>query len=136
MILDSSALVAIIRREPGHGVLLDALAGTSAAGVGAPTLVEAGIVLSARMGVVGRTLLARVVHDAGLTIVPFSAPHWSVAVDAFGRFGKGRHAAALNFGDCLTYATARIAGQPLLCLGDDFAKTDLELVPIDLPGDF
>jgi ribonuclease VapC len=49
-------------------------------------------------------------------------------VQAFLRFGKGRHPAALNFGDCITYATARLAGEPLLCLGEDFAKTDLELV--------
>jgi ribonuclease VapC len=133
LILDSSALVAIVRREPGHDALLDRLAEASTAGVGAPTLVETGIVLSARMGVLGRTLLARVVQDAALVIVPFSEQHWTVAVDAFTRFGKGRHPAALNFGDCLTYATARLAGQPLLCIGGDFARTDLELVPTGTP---
>jgi ribonuclease VapC len=116
-------------------VLLDCLAGASTAGVGAPTLVEAGIVLSARMGVLGRTLLARIVQDAELAIVPFSGAHWTVAVDAFDRFGKGRRAAGLNFGDCLTYATARLAGQPLLCVGDDFAHTDLELVARRPPRD-
>jgi ribonuclease VapC len=131
LILDSSALVAIIRREPAHAALLDRLAGASAAGIGAPTLAETGIVLSARMGVLGRTLLARVVQSAELAIVPFSERHWTVAVDAFDRFGKGRHPAALNFGDCLTYATARLAGKPLLCIGSDFAQTDLELVQID-----
>jgi len=144
LILDSSALVAIIRREVGHDCLVESLAGASAAGVGAPTLAETGIVLTARMGVVGRTLLARLVADAGLTVVSFTAQHWTVAVDAFDRFGKGRHPAALNFGDCLTYATARLAGQPLLCVGADFTLTDLELVevgraacsktPPDLPG--
>jgi ribonuclease VapC len=133
LILDSSALVAIIRREPGHDALVDCLADAPAAGVGAPTLVESGIVLSARMGLIGRTLLARLVQDAGLTVVPCSAQHWTVGVDAFVRFGKGRHSAALNFGDCLTYATARLAGQPLLCLGDDFARTDLELVSFGEP---
>jgi ribonuclease VapC len=134
LILDSSALVAIIRREPGHSAVLDRLAGTRVAGVGAPTLVETGIVLSARLGVLGRTLLARIVQDAELTVVPFSAQHWTVAVDAFDRFGKGRHTAALNFGDCLTYATARLARQPLLCIGNDFARTDLELVPLSPPN--
>lgn len=135
MILDSSALVAIVRREPGHDAVLDCLASASTAGVGAPTLVEAGIVLRARMGVLGRTLLARVVQDAELVIVPFSGAHWTVAVDAFDRFGKGRHPASLNFGDCLAYATARVAGQPLLRVGDDFDRTDLALVPVDAPGD-
>jgi ribonuclease VapC len=57
--------------------------------------------------------------------VPFGEGHWPVAVDAFIRFGKGRHPASLNFGDCLTYAVARLADQPLICVGDDFAKTDL-----------
>lgn len=54
--------------------------------------------------------------------------HWQRAIDAYARFGKGRHPAALNFGDCMTYATAALARQPLLCRGDDFRKTDLELV--------
>jgi ribonuclease VapC len=135
LIVDSSAIVAIIRREPGHERLIDCLGAASAAGVGAPTLAETGIVLTARMGIVGRTLLARVVADTGLTVVAFSEPHWQVAVDAFDQFGKGRHPAGLNFGDCLTYATARLADQPLLCVGDDFARTDLELVPIGRSGD-
>jgi ribonuclease VapC len=60
-----------------------------------------------------------------LSIIPFSEEHWRAAVDPYTRFGKGRHAAGLNFGDCLTYAVARLAGQPLLFVGDDFSKTDL-----------
>lgn len=60
--------------------------------------------------------------------MPVGAEHWTVAVDAFARYGKGRHAAALNVGDCLTYAVARLAGDPLLCVGDDVPKTDLDLV--------
>jgi uncharacterized protein with PIN domain len=64
----------------------------------------------------------------GIEIVPFTGLHWQRAVDAFARFGKGRHPAALNFGDCMTYATAALARQPLPCRGDDFRKTDLELV--------
>ena len=60
-----------------------------------------------------------------LTVIPFTEDHWRVAVEAYTRFGKGRHAAALNFGDCLTYAVARLAERPLLFVGGDFAKTDL-----------
>ncbi|MBV9013101.1 MAG: type II toxin-antitoxin system VapC family toxin [Pseudonocardiales bacterium] len=128
MIVDSSALVAILLAEPGHQVLVDHLARAPVVGVGAPTLAETGIVLTAHLGVVGRSLLARLLHEVGAETVPCTAAHWPVAVDAFTRYGKRRHPAGLNFGDCLTYATCRLAGRPLLCVGDDFPQTDLELV--------
>ncbi len=76
----------------------------------------------------GKTLLARFVQEAALTVIPFAAAHHSAALDAHLRYGRGRHAAALNFGDCMTYATARLPGRALLCVGDDFAQTDLALV--------
>ena len=94
-------------------------------GVGAPTLAEAGVVLTAKLGPRGRSLLSRVVQEAGIAVIPFTEAHWPIAIDAYARFGKGRHAAALNFGDCLTYAVARVAGQPFIYVGDHFAKTDL-----------
>jgi ribonuclease VapC len=127
VIVDSSALVALLLREPECDRLLDSLATEATPGIGAPTLTEAGIVLTARLGVAGRTLLSRLIHETGVVTIPFDEAHWPVAIAAFARFGKGRHAAALNFGDCLTYAVARVAGEPLLCVGDDFAQTDLEL---------
>ena len=65
--------------------------------------------------------------EASITVLPFGEEHYLLAVDAWQRFGRGRHPACLNFGDCLSYATAKLAGQPLLCVGDDFAFTDLEL---------
>jgi ribonuclease VapC len=129
VIVDSSALVAILLAEPGRQVLVDRLASAAVIGVGAPTLAETGIVLTARIGVAGRSLLARLLDEAGIETVPFTAAHWPIAVDAFARYGKGRHPAALNFGDCLTYATCRLAGRPLLCTGDDFPRTDLEVLP-------
>ena len=125
MILDSSAVVAILLREPGHEALLDAVCDAGDCGIGVPTLVEASIVLSARIGDDSRGLLSRFLAEAAIVPIPFGEAHWSTAVDAWLRFGKGRHAAALNFGDCLAYATARVAGQPLLHVGDDFARTDL-----------
>jgi ribonuclease VapC len=128
VILDTSAVVSILLREHGHESLLEHLAPHRAPGIGAPTLCEAGAVLTTRLGVQARTLLARFVEEAGIVVIPFGDEHWPIAVDAFRRFGKGRHEARLNFGDCLTYATARLADEPLLALGDDFAKTDLELV--------
>ena len=124
MIVDSSALVAIVLREPGWEMLVEKLS-TGAAGAGAPTLAEAGLVLSAKMGPRGRSLLARVVQEARISVVPFTDEHWPIAIDAYTKFGKGRHAAALNFGDCLTYAVASLASQPLLYVGQDFSKTDL-----------
>lgn len=127
MILDSSAIVAILLREPDHEALLERLASTETAAVGTPTLTECGIVLSARLGAQGKTLLARFVEEATLSVIPFTTEHHLAALDAYLRYGKGRHAAALNFGDCMTYATARLAGQPLLCVGDDFTRTDLAL---------
>lgn len=125
MILDTSAVVAILLREPGHERLLERLGAETGVAIGGPTLAETGIVLTARLGIPGLTLLARFVQEAELVVVPFSDEHWPVAVEAFRRFGKGRHPAALNFGDCLTYATARLADEELLSLGDDFGKTDL-----------
>src|SRR5437870_2210726 len=67
-------------------------------------------------------------QETEIEIVPFTNLQWQRAIDAFSRFGKGRHPAALNFGDCMTYATTVLAQQPLLCRGDDFRKTDLKLV--------
>lgn len=84
--------------------------------------------LVARLGVAGKTLLARFLDEAGADVVPLTSDHWPIAVDAFLRYGKGRHRAALNFGDCLTYAVARHAGLALLSLGNDFQQTDLALV--------
>jgi ribonuclease VapC len=77
------------------------------------------------MGVEGKRLLALFVMESEVAVVPFGDAHWKAAVDAYRRYGKGQHPAGLNFGDCLTYATAKLAGQPTLCLGSDFAKTDL-----------
>lgn len=127
MILDTSAIVAVFMREPGADALVTKMGAATALAVGTPTLVETGIVLTARIGAHARALLAQFVTELGVVVVPFGEGHWRAAVDAYRRFGKGRHGAALNFGDCLTYATAKLAQEPLLCTGGDFARTDLEL---------
>jgi ribonuclease VapC len=128
LILDSSAIITVLLREPDHEIVLGHMSRAEQLGAGAPTLAECGIVLSARLGTQGKTLLGRFVGEAGLVVIPFGPHHWSVAIDAFMRFGKGRHPAALNFGDCLTYATAHLAEAPLLYVGEDFTLTDLSLV--------
>ena len=97
------------------------------AAAGAPALAEAGIVLSARVGVGAFAGLDGLLVAADMIIIEFGPDHWREAVDAWFRFGRGRHPAGLNFGDCLTYAAARIAGLPLLAKGDDFPRTDLVL---------
>jgi ribonuclease VapC len=88
-------------------------------------------VLTARFGPRGKTALARFLQENSIETVAFGETHASVALDAYSRFGKGRHPAALNFGDCCTYAVASVAGERLLCSGDDFVKTDLLLVGVD-----
>lgn len=127
MIVDASAIVAILLEEPGHDVLLSKLAAAESVAVGAPTLAETAIVLLAKIGPRGRRALAAFLSESEIAVVDFSDAHWRAAADAYGRFGKGRHRAALNFGDCLTYAVAKLSSQPLLATGNDFAKTDLVL---------
>jgi ribonuclease VapC len=127
VIVDSSAIVAIVLAEPAAGTLLRVIADASELKIGAPTLVETGMVLTSRLGPEGRALLARFQQQLELEVVAFGDHHHGVALDAFRRFGKGRHPAALNFGDCLTYAIAHVEREPLLCVGDDFARTDLAL---------
>ena len=130
MVLDTSVIVAILLGQAESAALHRLLAVQSPSLVGAPTLAEAGIVLQGRLGQTGLTALRSFLVEYDVHAVPFVDEHWRLAAQAFSRFGKGRHPAGLNFGDCLTYATARLAGRPLLCLGDDFALTDLELVTL------
>jgi ribonuclease VapC len=127
MILDSSAIVAILMEEPEAEDLLVKLRQPGPVGVGAPTLMETGVVLTHRFRRDPIPVLQEFLYKLGGLILPFDEIHWRVATEAFVRFGKGRHPAALNFGDCLSYATARVAGQPLLCIGNDFVQTDLAL---------
>jgi ribonuclease VapC len=128
LIIDSSAIVAIFFRESGAEEILTAIVQADFAGIGSPTAFETGLVLTAALGENATGSLLRFFEESGIEIVPFTDLHWQRAIDAYSRFGKGRHPAALNFGDCMTYATASIAQEPLLCRGNDFAKTDLDLV--------
>jgi ribonuclease VapC len=127
MILDSSAIVAIFFKEPGFEALVDKLATATNTGIGAPTATETAIVVGFRLGTDGRTLVSRFLHEQDVAIVTFGEDHWRTASEAYERFGRGRHKAALNFGDCLTYAVAKLAGEPLLAVGRDFSHTDLDL---------
>jgi ribonuclease VapC len=127
VVLDSSALVAIVLDEPERDEFVAKIDGANLVAIGAPTLAEAGIVLSARLGGDATAVLRRLMDTAQAVVIEFGEAHWSEAVAAWTRFGKSRHRAALNFGDCLAYATAKVADEPLLAKGSDFAKTDLPL---------
>lgn len=126
MIVDTSALVALVVREPGHGEILDLLIASEATGIGTPTATELGIVLSSRLEVDARPLVSRLLDELDIVEVPFGEAHWRAAVGAWWRYGRGRHPANLNLGDCFSYAVASLADEPLLYVGADFAATDLE----------
>ncbi len=126
MTLDSSALIAILLSEAGHLDLVDRILAAGSVRVGAPTLVETSMVFSSRRGTASTREVDELVKELGVTVVPFGEPEWYAAVTAFQRFGRGRHRAALNFGDCLAYAAAAVAGDTLLFVGEDFARTGIE----------
>jgi ribonuclease VapC len=130
MIVDASALLSLIFAESSSEVVEERLLSAGVVGIGAPTLSEVSLVLGSRLGRDPLPLLGRLLQEFAVLVVPFSQDHWTEATDAFMRFGKGRHPAALNFGDCMTYAVARLSDQPLLAVGEDFPQTDLEMVPL------
>ena len=125
MTLDSSALIAILFGEHGHLELIDRILSAAGVRVAAPTLVETSIVFASRRQGTAVNDVRALVQELGVTIVPFGEREWHAAVDAFLRFGRGRHKAALNFGDCVSYAAAASASDPLLFVGGDFALTDI-----------
>ena len=127
MIVDSSAIVAILLDEPERPELLRKLELTPLASIPAPNHLEAAMVLVARTGVSGADNLDMFVHETGIEVAAFTREHALAARLAFLRFGKGRNPAGLNFRDCIAYAVARVEGRPLLCKGADFAKTDVEV---------
>ncbi|MGH3518439.1 MAG: type II toxin-antitoxin system VapC family toxin [Haloechinothrix sp.] len=130
MILDTSAIIASIFGELAAARIAVRIGEATVCRISAPTLVEASVVLIGKEGARGQSLLASFLQRRTFDVVSFGDAHWRSAQSAFHRFGKGRHPASLNFGDCLTYAAAWVAGEPLLCVGDDFAQTDLELVDL------
>lgn len=110
MIVDTSAVVALVQGERPHATLVAAaLAGAHSPVMSAPTVAECLIVLTARHGPVARTIFERLRSEIGLSVSSFTAEHAAATQRAFLRYGKGRHRAALNFGDCMMYATAQLA---------------------------
>ena len=125
MTLDASVVIAILLSESGALDLVDRILEADVVRIGTPTLVETAVVLANKRQRPSLDELRALIDELGMTVVPFDAQHWETAASAFERFGRGRHKAGLNFGDCMTYATAAVAGDSLLFVGNDFTKTDI-----------
>jgi ribonuclease VapC len=125
MVLDTSALLALLLDESEAEDFRIAVEEDTTRLVSAATLLETALVIEALKGEPGGRELDALIQKADVVVVPVDAEHVSEARRAYRRFGKGRHAAGLNFGDVFAYALARSAGEPLLFKGEDFAKTDI-----------
>jgi len=123
--LDTSAIIAILFAEPGYLDLVDRILAAGQVRVGTPTLVETGLVFAGRRRTQAVGELEALLRELDVTIVPFGEREYRAAVDAFLRFGRGRHKAALSFGDCFAYAVADTTNDSLLFVGNDFAQTDI-----------
>lgn len=124
--VDSSALIAILLEEPEKLACSTAIIEADGAKISAPNFFEASMVAEAKQGESGCRDLDRMAAALGLDVVAFDGSHMQAARDAFRRYGKGRHRAALNFGDCCAYALAKTLDVPLLFKGNDFALTDIK----------
>lgn len=126
MVIDTSAILAILFDESEATRLIDAIDSDPVRAVGAPTLVEVGAVVVARKGSAGSVALDALMQRFDMTVEPFSAEAADFARSAYSRFGKGVGSpAGLNYGDCLSYGIAQALNQPLLFKGDDFSSTDV-----------
>jgi ribonuclease VapC len=125
MVVDTSALLAVLFREADHGPLEARLLAEPQPLMSAGTLLECAIVVEARKGAAGSRQLDDLLRELNFRIVPVDAEQVASARTGFGRYGKGRHEAGLNFGDCFSYSLAITLDMPLLFKGTDFSKTDV-----------
>jgi ribonuclease VapC len=125
MVIDTSAIVAIALNEPDAASLEQRIADDPVRVISAATILEAAMVIEARLGEAGGSELDLWLHKVGVEIVAVEAEHADQARRAWRRYGKGRHPAALNYGDCFSYALAALTGEPLLYKGNDFSQTDI-----------
>lgn len=125
IVVDSSALIAILDKEPDAALYAEAIAEADTPLISAATLLELHIVMLNRHGARAAQIIDRLIQNAALQIEDFTAQHVALAREAYDRYGKGRNVAGLNYGDCFSYALAKATGLPLLFKGQDFSKTDL-----------
>ena len=134
MVIDTSALIAILLNEPETEAFAAAIAAASSRLISAVSALETAIVIEAKKGALGSQLLDELLVAMQVNIIAFDQNQFNLAREAYTRFGKGRHPAALNFGDCCTYALARNTGEALLFKGQDFSATDIEQVMLSRQG--
>jgi ribonuclease VapC len=125
MIIDTSAIIAILAGEPDAAHFAQLIETNPAPRIGTPALLEASIVLTRWYGDVAEAALDAFVRESGAEIVAFDLPQLRAAQSAYLQYGKGRHPAGLNFGDCMSYALAQVCGEELLFKGQDFSQTDI-----------
>ncbi len=129
MVVDTSALIAIVYAEPDHRRLEQAIEQAGTRLISVASALEASLVMARRAGPAGAqralTVLDGVIASLGLAIEPVSVTHLGLARDAYLRYGKGMNVAGLNYADCFSYALAKDSGEPLLFKGDDFTHTDI-----------
>ncbi len=129
LVVDTSAIIAIVLGEDDSDALVELLAASNDPVMSAVSLVEATIVAEARLGPSGASLVQRVIREAQIAIIDVTGETALDAIDGWRTFGKGRHPAALNLGDCFTYALALRRDAAVLCTGRDFSRTDLSIAP-------
>lgn len=134
MVIDSSALLAILGNEPERRQFNEAIETAETRVMSAATFVEVSIVIESRFGAEGLRDLDLLIERGGIEIVAVDGEQAHVARRAFSRFGKGRHRAGLNYGDCFSYALASVLGEPLLYKGEDFVHTDMTTPFVPPPG--
>ena len=130
MVLDTLALVATLFGEVDADLYKEAISDDPVRLICAATLFETSLVQEGRYGDAGGRELDLLVHRIALQVVALTYDHVELAREGFRRFGKGKHPARLNFGDCFAYALCKATGEPLLAKGSDFPQTDLLLVPL------
>jgi ribonuclease VapC len=135
VVVDTSAAFAVLGGEDGAEGIIEVMDRAEHRLMSAATVVELGIVMEARLGPAGALAAERFLRDGDVAIVEVDRVQADRALDGWRRFGKGRHPAALNLGDCFTYALAAERGDRVLCTGDDFTRTDLRVVSERNPAD-
>ena len=128
MVIDTSAVLAILQGEPERRGFLEAIEAADSTRMSVASFVETSIVIESRYGAEGLRDLDRFISRAAIELIPVDQEQGQIARSAFSRFGKGRHRAGLNYGDCFSYAAAISLSDPLLCKGDDFIHTDVPLL--------
>ena len=130
VVVDTSAAIALLTGERDGGPVAHAMEAADRLLMSAGTLVELGMVLEARLGPVGASVVERFLRAGPVQVIAFDRESAHTAIDGWRRFGKGRHPAALNYGDCFVYALATMEGASVLCVGEDFTQTDLQVVEL------